>query len=149
MAGVNKVTILGRLGADPELKTLNSGAIVASFSVATSQKWKDQSGNMQERTEWHRITVWNKLAQLCGQYLKKGRQVYLEGELRTRSWEKDGEKRYATEILAQTVQFIGDAPGGGQRQQQSQEEHGAQGGSGGDFGQFGAPSFDSNEEIPF
>ena len=112
MSGVNKVIIVGRLGADPELKYTSTGTAVARFNVATSEQWTDKnSGEKQERTEWHRVVVWAKLAELCGQYLKKGRQIYIEGQLQTRSWDdKEGKKRYTTEVRAQTVQFLG-APG--------------------------------------
>jgi len=104
---VNKTILLGRLGKDPEIKNLPNGQSVVNFSVATSKKYKDKQGEQKEVTQWHRIVVWGKLADLCHQYLSKGRQVYLEGELQTRSWEKDGEKRYSTEINAHVVQFIG------------------------------------------
>lgn len=106
---VNKVIILGRLGQDPELKYTPSGAAVCNFSLATSESWNDKAtGQKQERTEWHRVVVWGKLAELCNQYLSKGRQAFVEGKLQTRSWEdKDGNKRYTTEIAASTVQFIG------------------------------------------
>ncbi len=107
---VNKVILVGRLGQDPELKSTPSGMSVCNFSIATSENWVDRSGQKQERTEWHRIVVWGKLAENCGQYLKKGRQVYVEGYLQTRSWEdKDGQKRYTTEVVARIVQFLGDA----------------------------------------
>jgi len=106
---VNKVIILGRLGQDPEIKYTPSGAAVCNFSLATSETWNDKSsGQKQERTEWHRVVVWGKLAELCNQYLAKGRQAFVEGKLQTRSWDdKDGNKRYTTEINATTVQFIG------------------------------------------
>ncbi len=106
---VNKVILLGRLGQDPELKHTPSGAAVCNFSLATSETWNDKSsGQKQERTEWHRVVVWGKLAELCNQYLAKGRQAFVEGRLQTRSWDdKDGNKRYTTEINATTVQFIG------------------------------------------
>ena len=106
---VNKVIILGRLGQDPEIKYTPSGAAVCNFSLATSETWNDKnSGQKQERTEWHRIVVWGKLAELCNQYLAKGRQAFVEGKLQTRSWDdKSGQKRYTTEINATTVQFIG------------------------------------------
>jgi len=108
MAGVNKAIILGRLGRDPEVKFLPSGGSVCNFSVATSENWTDKTtGEKQERTEWHSIQVWGKLAEICGQYLSKGREVYVEGQIQTRSWEKDGETKYKTEIRAYTVQFIG------------------------------------------
>jgi single-strand DNA-binding protein len=108
---VNKVIILGRLGQDPELKYTPSGAAVCNFSLATSESWNDKNtGQKQERTEWHRIVVWGKLAELCNQYLSKGRQAFVEGRLQTRSWDdKNGQKRYTTEINATTVQFIGGA----------------------------------------
>lgn len=105
---VNKVIILGYLGQDPELKYTPGGVPVCSFSIATSETWRDKTNEKQERTEWHKIIVWNKLAELCGQYLSKGRQVFLEGSLQTRAWEdKNGEKRFTTEVVAKTIQFIG------------------------------------------
>ncbi len=105
---VNKVILLGRLGQDPELKYTPGGSPVCNFSLATTESWTDKSGQKQEKTEWHRVVVWGKLAELCNQYLAKGRQAFLEGRLQTRAWDdKDGNKRYTTEILASTVQFIG------------------------------------------
>jgi single-strand DNA-binding protein len=107
---VNKVILLGRLGQDPELKYTPGGSPVCNFSLATTEAWTDKQGQKQEKTEWHRVVVWGKLAELCNQYLAKGRQAFLEGRLQTRSWDdKDGNKRYTTEILASTVQFIGGA----------------------------------------
>jgi single-strand DNA-binding protein len=109
--GVNKVILIGNLGKDPEVRFTPSGAAVANFNIATNESWTDKSGQKQERTEWHRIVVWGKLAELCGEYLKKGRQCYVEGRLQTREWtDKEGKKNYTTEIVAQTVQFLG---GGG------------------------------------
>lgn len=105
MSGVNKVILVGRLGGDPEVKTVGDTQ-VANFSVATSEKWT-KDGETKERTEWHRIVVWGKLAGLCGQYLSKGREVYIEGKLATRSWDKDGTTMYTTEVKADTVQFLG------------------------------------------
>ena len=118
---VNKTILLGRLGSDPELKHTASGAAVCNFSLATSESWNDKAtGGKQERTEWHRIVVWGKLAELCNQYLAKGRQAFVEGKLTTRSWETDsGEKRYTTEINATTVQFIGGQASEGQGQKES------------------------------
>lgn len=114
--GINKVILVGNLGADPELRYTPGGAAVATFSVATSESWKDKDGNTQERTEWHRIVVWNKLAEIAGEYLKKGSQVYLEGRLTTRNWQdKDGVKRYMTEVVAQNFLMLGrkaDSTGG-------------------------------------
>jgi len=109
MAGINKVIIVGNLGKDPEVSYVPSGAAKAVFSVATSETWKDKtSGEKKERTEWHRIVAWDKLGEICGKYLSKGRQVYVEGKLQSRSYDdKDGVKRYVTEIIAQDVQFLG------------------------------------------
>ena len=106
---VNKVILLGRLGQDPELKYTPSGAAVCNFSLATSESWSDKnSGQKQEKTEWHKVVVWGKLAELCNQYLAKGRQAFVEGKLQTRSWDdQSGQKKYTTEISATTVQFIG------------------------------------------
>src|ERR1700689_3901615 len=111
MSGVNKVIIVGRLGGDPEVRYTPGGQAVAKLSVATSENWKDKEGQKQERTEWHRVVVWGKMAEVVGQHLTKGRQVYIEGRLQTRSWDDKttGQKRYATEIVASTVQFLGGA----------------------------------------
>src|SRR3954471_18622824 len=113
---VNKVILVGRLGQNPEVRYTPSGAAVANFSVATNESWTDKSGQKQERTEWHKVVVWGKLAELCGQYLTKGRQCYLEGRLQTRQWQdKDGQTKYTTEVQAQTVQFLGGGAGAGAR----------------------------------
>lgn len=110
MAGVNKVILIGNLGQDPEIRYMSDGTAVANFSLATSETWKDrQTGEKKERTEWHRIVAWRQLGEFCGKYLSKGRQVYVEGKLQTRSWEKDGVTRYTTEIVASEVQFVGSA----------------------------------------
>jgi single-strand DNA-binding protein len=108
MASVNKAIIIGNLGKDPELKYTPQGKTVCNFSVATSESWKDASGQKQEKTEWHNILCWGKTAELAGQYLKKGRSCYIEGKIQTRSWDdKDGQKRYKTEIEAQNITFLG------------------------------------------
>lgn len=109
MAGVNKAIVVGNLGRDPEMRYTPSGVPVATFSVATSEEWKDKdSGQKQERTEWHRIVAWRGLAEVCGKYLRKGSQVYIEGKIQTRSWEdRDGVQRYTTEIVAQNMQMLG------------------------------------------
>ena len=109
MAAVNKVILVGNLGRDPEVRRTQSGTPVASFSVATTEKFNDRSGNRQERTEWHNIVMWDKLADLAGKYLKKGSSVYLEGKLQTSSWEdkNGGGKKYKTEIIANQMQFLG------------------------------------------
>lgn len=148
MSGINKVIIIGRLGTDPEVKTISTGSTVTRLSVATSENWVDKDGQKQERTEWHRVVVWGKLAELCGKYLSKGRQVYLEGRLQTRSWEdQQGQKKYTTEIVANTVQFLGATQGAS-----SDAGYSSGGGSGSSnpFDDFGPePSFNSSEEIPF
>lgn len=105
---VNKVILIGRLGNNPEIRYTPSGAAVANFSMATNETWNDKNGQKQERTEWHRVVVWGKLAQLCGEYLMKGRQAYIEGRLQTRQWQdKDGQTKYTTEVIATMVQFLG------------------------------------------
>ena len=115
MASVNKVILIGNLGRDPELRYTQSGQAVANFNIATTDKFTDKEGNPQERTEWHRIVVWGKQAENCAQYLSKGRSAYIEGSLQTRDWEdKEGIKRYTTEVRAQRVQFLG-GPGGAQQ----------------------------------
>ncbi|GBD26050.1 Single-stranded DNA-binding protein [bacterium HR30] len=109
---VNKVILIGNLGRDPEVRFTPNGQAVARFSVATTEKWRDQQGQLQERTEWHNVVVWGKQAETCGQYLAKGRQVYVEGRLQTRSYDdKEGVKRQVTEVVAQTVRFLGGGSG--------------------------------------
>ena len=108
MAGVNKVILVGNLGADPEVRFTPSGQAVANFRIATSENWTDKSGQKQERTEWHRIVVWGKLGELCGEYLAKGRQCFVEGRLQTREWtDKENKKNYTTEVVANNVVFLG------------------------------------------
>ena len=132
--GINKVILVGNLGADPETRYLPSGNAVTNVSLATSRSWKDRdSGQQQERTEWHRVVFFNRLAEIAGEYLKKGGKVYVEGELRTRQWEREGQKHYTTEIVANEMQMLdsrGDMGGGG----------GGYGGGGGGGGQGGGAS---------
>lgn len=118
MSGVNKVIIVGRLGRDPEMKSTSSGTTLAKFSIATDERYTDRDGQRQERTEWHNIIAWGKLGDICGQYLRKGKQVYIEGSLRTDSWEdkESGKKMYRTEIVARDMVMLGsknDSDGGG------------------------------------
>ncbi len=147
MSGVNKVIIVGRLGADPEVKAVGQGSTVTRLNVATSESWMGKDGQKQERTEWHRIVVWGKLAEICGKHLSKGRQVYVEGRLQTRQWEdQQGQKKYTTEIVANTVQFLGSA---GERTADNSSKAAS---SSEDFGfqDFGPePSFNTNDDIPF
>ncbi|MCP3984384.1 MAG: single-stranded DNA-binding protein [bacterium] len=160
MAGINKAILIGNLGRDPELRYTKGGQAVANFSLATSESYTTKDGRREDRTEWHRIVVWGRVAENCAQYLAKGRTVYIEGRIQTQEWEnKEGQKQRTTEIVAQTVQFLGgprregggrgpDAPGGG----------GGPEGSGGGGDDRNAPSgggggFDPGEpppsEIPF
>jgi len=120
---INKVILVGNLGRDPEIGYTPSGTAKATFSVATTDRWKDKaSGEMKEKTEWHRVIAWGRLGEICGEYLAKGRQVYIEGRLQTRSWEKDGVTRYTTEVVANEMKMLGsrsDGGGGGSRPQSS------------------------------
>jgi single-strand DNA-binding protein len=120
--GVNKVILVGNLGADPESRTLPNGNAVANLSLATSESWKDQQGQMQERTEWHRLTMYRRLAEIAAQYLKKGSQIYVEGKLQTRKWQdQNGQDKYTTEIIVEEMQMLGGGNGGqGQNNNQSQ-----------------------------
>ncbi|MBI3398294.1 MAG: single-stranded DNA-binding protein [Deltaproteobacteria bacterium] len=108
MAGVNKAILVGRLGKNPEIKYTANGTAIANFTIATSENFKDKEGQKQERTEWHRIVAFGKLAEICGEYLVKGKQIYIEGRIQTRSWDdKNGNKKYMTEIVANTMQMLG------------------------------------------
>lgn len=114
MASLNKVMVIGNLGADPEMRYTANGNAVTTFNVATNESWTDQAGERKERTEWFSVVTWNRLAETCAQYLTKGRSVYVEGRLQTRSWDaQDGQKRYRTEVIAETVRFLGGREGGG------------------------------------
>ena len=142
MSSVNKVIIVGRLGQDPEIKSIGQTA-VCNFTVATSKKWvSKEDGSKQEKTEWHKITAWRKTAEICGKYLNKGSQVYIEGELQTRSWDaENGEKKYITEIIASNVTFLA---GGGDRKEAVKESA-----SQPKEIKNEAPTFDSDEDLPF
>ena len=144
--GINKVILIGNLGNDPETKFLPSGGAVTNVSLATSESWKDkQTGQMQERTEWHRVVFFNKLAEIAGEYLKKGSKVYVEGSLRTRKWQgQDGQDRYTTEIVVSDMQMLdgrGDGASGGQSRPQGYAAPAA--------GGYAAPSGDFDDDIPF
>lgn len=111
MAGINKAIIIGNLGKDPEITYTQGGTPITKFSIATSEEWKDkQSGEKKEKTEWHRICVFGKLAEICAEHLSKGSQVYIEGRLQTSFWEKDGVTRYMTEIIADQMRMLGSRP---------------------------------------
>jgi single-strand DNA-binding protein len=139
MASVNKVILIGNLGRDPEVRYTTGGTPVANFSMATTERWSDQSsGERKERTEWHKVVVWGKQAEIAGEYLHKGKQVYVEGSLQTREWtDRDGNKRYTTEVRAQRFQMLGQP---GERQQTRAEPSHAVADSEGGF---------SDDDIPF
>ena len=155
MASVNKVILIGNLGKKPELRYTPGGQAVGQFSIATNERWGGKDGQpAQERTEWHRIVVWGRTAENCGQYLDKGRSVYVEGRLQTREWtDKEGQKRYTTEIVAQTVQFLGgkggDGGGGGGGDERMTASVPAGGGMPDEFsGEMGAGGT-GDEDLPF
>ena len=137
--GVNKVILIGNLGADPETRAMPSGATVANLRIATTENWKDRtSGENQERTEWHRVALFGKLAEIAGEYLKKGSQVYIEGSLRTRKWtDKQGQERYSTEIVGNEMQMLGGRGGGGAGGGGGGEGYGSRSGGGGGEGGYG------------
>lgn len=152
--GVNKVILIGNLGNDPETKFLPSGGAVTNVSLATSESWKDkQTGQMQERTEWHRVVFFNKLAEIAGEYLKKGSKVYVEGSLRTRKWQgQDGQDRYTTEIVVSEMQMLdGRGEGGGAQPRQGGYSAPATAGAApaAAGGGYAAPSGDFDDDIPF
>jgi|TARA_R100001143_G_scaffold46832_1_gene41813 single-strand DNA-binding protein len=174
--GVNKVILIGNLGADPETRFMPSGGAVTNIRLATSESWKDrQTGQQQERTEWHRVVFFNKLGEIAGEYLKKGSKVYVEGSIRTRKWQgQDGQDRYTTEIVANEMQMLdgrgGGGDGGGYQNQgggqptgyenqdydYGQQGGGSQGGgdqrakpAGGQGGGFSGPADDFDDDIPF
>lgn len=144
MRGVNKVILVGTLGADPDISTLPSGGQVANISVATSEQWKDKNtGQKQERTEWHRVVAFNKLADIFGAYLAKGSKVYIEGFLRTRKWQDNsGNDRYTTEIVANQMQML-DSKGGSPAQQPAQNQHMQH------QGQQAPPDFSDDDDLIF
>lgn len=152
MGSVNKVILIGNLGADPELKYTPSQRPLCNLRIATTEVYKDKSGQRQEKTEWHRVTVWGDQAENCNKYLSKGRSVYIEGRLQTRSYDKDGQKHYATDVVADRVVFLG---GGGGEGRSSGEGRGRSGGFSGrgdsgpseDAGESGPPP--SDDDIPF
>lgn len=161
---VNKVILVGNLGKDPELRYTPSGAAVATFSLATTERFKDRDGNRQEKTEWHNVVAWRQLAEICGKFLHKGKQVYIEGKIQTRSYDdRDGNKRYITEIVADQMQMLGSRNddqggnyGGGQQGGGYSPNHGGQAapqqgnqGGGQQAASFEEPVYNDDDEIPF
>ena len=143
MSSLNKVMLIGNLGRDPEVRYTASGQAVASFNLATTEKFKNRNGGWEERTEWHRVTSWGRLAEIAGEYLSKGKTVYIEGRLQTREYEKDGIKRYATEIVGERMQML--SPRGERRGDAGQAPVSTDGASG---GAHEPPPFQDND-IPF
>jgi single-strand DNA-binding protein len=141
---VNKVILVGNLGRDPERRSTTSGQQVATFSVATSRRWRDRDGNKQEQTEWHTVVCWGRQAEVAGEYLKKGRQVYVEGRLQTRSWDdkQTGEKRYRTEVVCDNFQMLGQRGDGGDYASGPGQDRGAM-----ESEPVGGPADD--DDIPF
>ena len=161
--GVNKVILVGNLGNDPEVRYMPNGNAVANLSLATSESWKDQQGQMQERTEWHRLTMYRRLAEIAGEYLKKGSQIYVEGKLQTRKWhDQQGQDRYTTEIIVDQMQMLGGregaAPGNqsGSYQQRPDPEQQKNGRpqsrlnqQSGNKPPMAEPDFDMDDDLPF
>jgi len=152
---VNKVILVGHLGQNPELKYTPSGQAVCNLSIATNESWTGKDGQKQEKTEWHRLVLFGKLAELAGQYLQKGRQVYIEGKLQTRSWQdKDGQTRYTTEVVGQTMQFLGGNAGAGAGAGRSQNTGSSYQDNSQPSNNYQATSFQSEptfteEDVPF
>lgn len=150
--GVNKVILIGNVGGDPETRFMPNGNAVTNITLATTDSWKDkQTGQLQERTEWHRVVLFGKVAEIAGEYLRKGSQCYIEGRLQTREWEKDGVKRYTTEVVVDmggTMQLLGGKPDGGDRPQRPQQQNQPRPQS--QPQQQPAPDYDSfDDDIPF
>jgi single-strand DNA-binding protein len=147
MSGVNKVILVGRLGKEPEVRNLDNGAIVANFSIATSESYKDRTtGEKKEVTEWHNIVLWRGLAEIAQKYVHKGDLIYIEGKLRTRSWEKDGVTRYTTEVVADNMTMLGSKGGGGGAPSNDMGSRGAERAS---TESYTAPADNSTDDLPF
>lgn len=152
--GVNKAILIGNLGRDPEVRYSPSGAAVANVSIATTESWKDRNtGEQQEKTEWHRVVFFGRLAEIVGEYLKKGSQIYVEGRLQTRKWQdKEGNDRWSTEIVASEMQMLGGRGGGGSggsAEDYNQDAGYSGGGGGGGASSSSGPSEDFDDDIPF
>ena len=156
MASVNKVILVGNLGKDPEVRYMPSGDAITNITMATTDSWKDKNGEKQEKTEWHKVAFFGKLAEIAGEYLKKGSQVYVEGRLQTRKWQdKEGQDRYTTEIVADRMQMLGSRSGGGNFEVQDKPPAGSggaresSGGSSKPAGKKGGDFGDFEDDIPF
>lgn len=153
MSGVNKVILVGRLGKDPEMRYMPNGNAVANFSLATSEQFKDRDGNKQERTEWHRVVLFGRTAEVAGEYLRKGGMAYIEGRLQTRKWtDKDGQERYTTEIVGDRMQLLGSGGGGAAHSEEQPDYDSAQTSSRPSAGASKGPAplqDDFEDDIPF
>ena len=144
MASLNKVMLIGNLGKDPEVRYTTSGTAVASFSIATTERFKNKSGEWEDKTEWHNITLWSRLAEIAGEYLSKGKTVYIEGRLQTRKWQdRDGRDRYTTEIVGEKMQMLSAKGDGGGRSKAPADQ------GYGDAPAYEEPSFNPDDDIPF
>lgn len=149
---LNKAQIIGNLGADPEVRSTNSGTRVATLSVATSRQWTDRQGEKQEKTEWHRVVCWDRLAEICERFLKRGDRVYIEGSIEYRQWEgQDGQTKYTTEIRAREMIMLGGSGdgGGGQQTERSRAASGASRGAPDDFSDFSREALAGEDDLPF
>lgn len=153
---INKVMLIGNLGGEPELRHTASNVPVVNFTVATNESWLNKDGNREERTEWHRVVAWRRLAEICSEYLHKGSQVYIEGKIRTRNWEdQSGQKRFITEVVADEMVILGgrggDSGGGGGHYSGSSDGYGSGSGSGGgsSYDDFQPPSQGDDDDLPF
>jgi single-strand DNA-binding protein len=150
MSGVNKVILVGRLGKEPEVRNLENGAAVANFTIATSESYKDKTtGEKKEVTEWHNVVLWRGLAEIAQKYLHKGDLVYIEGKLRTRSWEKDGVTRYTTEIVGDNMNMLGSRGGSGGGGSSSGGDYGSKSTERASAGSYSAPPDNSTDDLPF
>ena len=152
--GVNKVILVGNLGQDPEVRYMQNGNAVCSLTIATSESWKDQQGQVQERTEWHRCVLYKRLAEIAGEYLKKGAKVYVEGRLQTREWQdQQGQKRYTTEVVVNELQMLDSRQSGSAGPAQSTGNHQPPAQSNqpptGNHGTYNEPPMDFDDDIPF
>ena len=150
MASVNKVILIGNLGRDPEIRYTAGGDAMANMNLATTDNWKDKNGEKQEKTEWHRVVMFGKVAEIAGEYLKKGSPVYFEGRIQTRKWtDKEGQERYTTEVVADRMQMLGSRSGGSSRPMSDEEESAPAAGKPAAASQAGGGFDDMEDDIPF
>jgi single-strand DNA-binding protein len=150
MASVNKAILIGNLGRDPEIRYMPNGDAVANMTLATTENWKDKNGEKQEKTEWHRVSMFGKLAEIAGEYLKKGSPVYFEGRIQTRKWtDKEGQERYTTEIVADRMQMLGSRSGGSSRPMSDEEGAAPTASKPAAAGQASGGFDDMEDDIPF